>query len=1335
MASFQHRCTELVRRPAARSTAAFLGWRAVGAALALAQIGAVATLFAIDAAATFFVLWTLAWAGSVLLRFGVDQVIPRHVALARLSGDLGGLGLTRGVVARTAPLLAVAFPVLIAALVPGLGARAVLLAAVLCFAAAVAWGVVGMLAALLRGFDAVGRSGAVQGVLPAAALLLAAAVAPLAGDGWLALLAVSTAALWLALLAGLALTARAIGVRAVRTTLLGRAPRDAEQAPAGLLSVLSEVGLALPMLLGAALGASDAGLAGLYAAMRVASTFSWAASAVAAVATPRLAMAIAGHGDVGALLRKATIAAAATSLPLAAVGLAFPARILGLMSEEYAPYGAALVILVAGRLVDACTGPLSEALIVGGRVRRELGNLVVFVATVVVSCVALAPAHGIDGLAAAIAIGTVACSLPRILQVRHALRTTWSTDPPVGAVPRARHAAQLRIDRRAVGALGIVGACAALDLAIAAGALDRALGFGLLLCVVATVAITFAVAAGEARRRAGGSWQAVVVSPLAAAIVSWGALYAWRPLSLWLWPRDSTLALSALGFAGEDLTKAAAIGALGGASWVLGYLLLLGRRRVVVPALRPQRQPMTRSELGAGVALLAFGSLLWGALFMRQGGFAVLSSAPGELHNDGFGSGYAVLGVWIVQGVALRGLIALLRGGGRNAAWMLALGTGTSLVAALAMQARGLLFLGVVAAGVIVLCLRTPSRRAFAVTCAVAVAAIPAGTFLQQVRSYSQSAAPREAVLLALQTPPGTFLISDLSVFDNLVAFRQLVPRSVPRLDGATLAAVPLAFVPRALWPGKPLPVDQQVTAILYPGSTAGSPIGLQGELLWNFGLAGVVLGALLVGGLMGLLARTRHRIGGPGALLLYAVAIASVVAPLTRALAPMATNTAMALLGGGVVAAALSPRTALAWARVVAAARAMVDAAPARPFTGAHRMSAVDGLRALAAFGVVVTHVGVASPELLKLANTLTSSGQAAVMVFFALSGFLLYRPFLAARASGAPEPGIRRFLVRRLARIVPAYWVLLTVFAALGGAPGAFSDDWWRYYLFAQVYSNDVALITGGIGPAWTLCVEITFYAAVAALAIVMRRCWRSAVGVRARWRGELLAPLVLIAIGLGCWGAGLADSSLVILGRTLAGTIHWFGIGLLLAVLSVRVEHGVRLPRPLRVVRDHPGACWLAAAACLLVIALTPRYTTPQHPVIEGISANIAWATVLALLTAFLVVAPVLLGTSSQGRAMRALRSRPIVWLGIVSYGIYLAHQQMLGWLVGPLDGVGAPWPTAMLMLVLASAGAVLIAAASWYVVERPVIRAVNRALRSRSRRDRASSPGEEALRSPA
>ena len=76
------------------------------------------------------------------------------------------------------------------------------------------------------------------------------------------------------------------------------------------------------------------------------------------------------------------------------------------------------------------------------------------------------------------------------------------------------------------------------------------------------------------------------------------------------------------------------------------------------------------------------------------------------------------------------------------------------------------------------------------------------------------------------------------------------------------------------------------------------------------------------------------------------------------------------------------------------------------------------------------------------------------APILFFAISGFLLYRPWVAA-----PRPAPRRYARRRALRILPAYWLALTLLAIFPGIVGVFTGDWWRYYLFLQLYSADTA------------------------------------------------------------------------------------------------------------------------------------------------------------------------------------------------------------------------------------------------------------------------------------
>ena len=110
-------------------------------------------------------------------------------------------------------------------------------------------------------------------------------------------------------------------------------------------------------------------------------------------------------------------------------------------------------------------------------------------------------------------------------------------------------------------------------------------------------------------------------------------------------------------------------------------------------------------------------------------------------------------------------------------------------------------------------------------------------------------------------------------------------------------------------------------------------------------------------------------------------------------------------------------------------------------------------------------------------------------VCVFFLISGFLLYRPFVAGWWKGGRDR-IRDVRRRRLLRIVPAYWVALALVALYYGQ-GVTSGNWWQFALFGQVYRSDT--FSNGIGPAWTLCVEMTFYAVLPLLAFVASRVGR--------------------------------------------------------------------------------------------------------------------------------------------------------------------------------------------------------------------------------------------------
>src|SRR5712691_2846946 len=146
-------------------------------------------------------------------------------------------------------------------------------------------------------------------------------------------------------------------------------------------------------------------------------------------------------------------------------------------------------------------------------------------------------------------------------------------------------------------------------------------------------------------------------------------------------------------------------------------------------------------------------------------------------------------------------------------------------------------------------------------------------------------------------------------------------------------------------------------------------------------------------------------------------------------------------------------------------------------PPPGNPRFGLLDGLRAIAALSVVALHVGVYTDYFPGWQGAYVRQLASGVTVFFLLSGFLLYRPFVAARFSGRNHVRVRDYARRRLLRILPAYWLALTFLALWPGLPGhPLGTGWWRYYGFLQDFRGDT--LFNGLGTAWSLGTEVSFY-----------------------------------------------------------------------------------------------------------------------------------------------------------------------------------------------------------------------------------------------------------------
>jgi peptidoglycan/LPS O-acetylase OafA/YrhL len=384
-------------------------------------------------------------------------------------------------------------------------------------------------------------------------------------------------------------------------------------------------------------------------------------------------------------------------------------------------------------------------------------------------------------------------------------------------------------------------------------------------------------------------------------------------------------------------------------------------------------------------------------------------------------------------------------------------------------------------------------------------------------------------------------------------------------------------------------------------------------------------------------------------------------------------------------------------------------------------RFEAFDGLRAIAATLVIAYHVALAEGlSRTGLLAPLASELKGGVTVFFVISGFLLYVPYARALRDGEPLPDWRSYARRRVMRIIPGYWVALTIlgaisFLGLASLVGpVFTAGWWRYYGLSQIYSQHSLI--GGLGVAWSLCVEATFY-----LVLPFFARWMGSIVRRDAPSHAAKSQLAVVgAIGLCALllRAAMCHSLLapvpgpgVVLETALPGALDWFAIGIALAVIAVTWETAPDRFRPVRWLAGHAGLAWLLAALLYAAGALEQRgdLLLPLY----GVSTHLALG-----LAGGLLVLPAI-ARRAQSRPVRFLSAPVMAWVGTVSYGVYLWHIALLRVLNGPAlapanhpGGIGQ----ALVLFLATTAGAIALGAASWYLVERPAQRFVARRRRS-------------------
>jgi peptidoglycan/LPS O-acetylase OafA/YrhL len=374
-------------------------------------------------------------------------------------------------------------------------------------------------------------------------------------------------------------------------------------------------------------------------------------------------------------------------------------------------------------------------------------------------------------------------------------------------------------------------------------------------------------------------------------------------------------------------------------------------------------------------------------------------------------------------------------------------------------------------------------------------------------------------------------------------------------------------------------------------------------------------------------------------------------------------------------------------------------------------RIRPLDGLRACAALSVVVYHLseltGRTGPG---IAGAVMSQFKSGVPVFFVISGFVLYLPFARAIRDGRPRPRLGSYARRRALRILPAYWVALSLWlavlvAATGLRP---SFDWLSYYSLSQIYS--LRTMSGGLGPAWSICVELSFYALLPVFAWAMSRLSRPRDQLAVIAGGALASVALRIAVSGSAFGR--VPIARAVLATSLPTMFDWFAAGLALAVIAAEWQTDpARFGRILRAAQ-RPGLCWLAAG--VLLGAAVPIQGGDVFPSLDSVAAHVMTGLAGGCLLLPLAAPAELMAHGS--RVLRLLSSPAMVWLGTVSYGIFLFNVPVIAVARALTFHVGVAAYTATLISLpatitlglLAIAGSIGCGALSYYLVERPAQR---------------------------
>jgi peptidoglycan/LPS O-acetylase OafA/YrhL len=328
------------------------------------------------------------------------------------------------------------------------------------------------------------------------------------------------------------------------------------------------------------------------------------------------------------------------------------------------------------------------------------------------------------------------------------------------------------------------------------------------------------------------------------------------------------------------------------------------------------------------------------------------------------------------------------------------------------------------------------------------------------------------------------------------------------------------------------------------------------------------------------------------------------------------------------------------------------VSTSMASPDHASDRLDALDGLRGFACMIVVISHFSSYTWTFPKILSF--GAGQIGVMMFFALSGYLMSYIYLNSTLS---LNSLRKYVVRRLSRILPLYYLVVISAFVVNSVYGT------KLYNLTDANIDEALFLIKAQNVLWTIPVEVKFYMIFPIFVMI------------AAVFGNIFFAVVMACVVL--YMLAYFDQK----GVSVLQTGHYFLIGIIAQIVNAKIKDRL----------------WsIVANGAFLVALLMTLLSFPGVRAILGIPVANMWndpVVMAALFVMFVVV-------SRSSLANLLFANRPMMFLGMISFSLYLLH----GPVSNAMNFYGPISKTDTGSLAVFVAGSIVVSTLSYYLIEK-------------------------------